>query len=62
MVDWRGDNDYAVLVCPYYQYPKSNSQIYGQALDGNICLLGWEHFSYFLEYGVQETRKLSRYE
>ncbi len=59
MVDWRGDNDYAVLVCPYYQYPKSNSQIYGQALDGNICLLGWEHFSYFLEYGVQETRKLS---
>ncbi len=59
MVDWRGDNNYAVLVCPYYQYPKSNSQIYGQALNGNICLLGWEHFAYFLEYNVQETRKLS---
>lgn len=59
MVDWRGDNDYAVLVSPYYQYPKSNSQIYGQALDGNICLLGWEHFAYFLKYGIRETKKIN---
>jgi type II restriction enzyme len=28
MADWKGDNDYSVLVCPYYQYPKSRSQIY----------------------------------
>ncbi|MBE7412538.1 MAG: HindIII family type II restriction endonuclease [Leptospiraceae bacterium] len=45
MVDWKGDHDYSVLVCPYFQYPKSNSQIYGQALDGNVCLLSWEHIS-----------------
>jgi hypothetical protein len=38
MSDWRGDHDYSILVCPYFQYPKNNSQIYGQALDGNICL------------------------
>ena len=59
MVDWRCDNDYAVLVCPYYQYPKSNSQIYGQALDGNVCLLGWEHFAYFLQHKVRESKKLN---
>jgi type II restriction enzyme len=50
MVDWKGDHDYSVLVCPYYQYPKSSSQIYGQALDGNVCLLSWEHLSFLLEY------------
>ena len=27
MDHWRGDNDYSVLVCPYFQYPKSKSQI-----------------------------------
>lgn len=59
MVDWRGDNDYAVLACPYYQYPKSNSQIYGQALDGNVCLLSWEHFAYFFEHNIRESKKLN---
>jgi type II restriction enzyme len=39
MADWRGDHDYSILVCPYFQYPKSRSQIYGQALDENVCLL-----------------------
>ena len=59
MADWRGDHDYAVLVCPYYQYPKNNSQIYGQALDNNICLLGWEHLLLFLEQSTLETKKLN---
>lgn len=59
MVDWRGDNDYAVLVCPYYQYPKSSSQIYGQALDGNIILFSWEYFSILLENNIEETPKLN---
>ncbi len=59
MVDWKGDNDYSVLICPYYQYPKSNSQIYGQALLGNVCLLSWEHLAYFLENDIKETITLN---
>ena len=59
MVDWKGDNDYSVLVCPFYQYPKSNSQIYGQALDNNVCLLSWEHLLLFLEKGLKETKTLN---
>ncbi|KWT82638.1 HindIII family type II restriction endonuclease [Candidatus Magnetominusculus xianensis] len=59
MVDWKGDNDYAVIACPYYQYPNSHSQIYGQALDGNVCLFSWEHFAYFLKYNIRESRKLN---
>ena len=59
MVDWKGDNDFAVLVCPYYQYPKSNSQIYGQALDGNVVLFSWENLSILLENSIIESSGLS---
>jgi type II restriction enzyme len=59
MVDWRGDNDYAVLVCPFYQYPKSNSQIYGQALDGNVTLFSWEYLSVLLENSIIESPELN---
>ena len=38
MENWRGDNDYSVLACPFYQYPKNKSQIYGQAFRWK-CLL-----------------------
>ncbi|TGK59776.1 HindIII family type II restriction endonuclease [Leptospira gomenensis] len=59
MADWKGDCDYAILVCPYYQYPKSNSQIYGQALDGNVCLLSWEHLAFLMEHEIKESKDLN---
>lgn len=58
--DWRGaENEYAVLVAPYFQYPQSTSQIYSKALDNNVCLLSWEHISIMIESNVKETRTLS---
>lgn len=58
--DWRGaENEYAVLVAPYFQYPQSTSQIYSKALDNNVCLLSWEHISIMLEQNVKETVSLS---
>jgi type II restriction enzyme len=59
MVDWKGDNDYSVLVCPYYQYPKSKSQIYGQALNDNITLFSWEYFSILLENNIYENDQVN---
>ena len=59
MSDWKGDNDFAVLVCPYFQYPKTNSQIYAQALDNNICLLSWEHLLLFLDNSIKESTKIN---
>lgn len=59
MSDWKGDNDFAILVCPYFQYPKTNSQIYGQALDNNICLLSWEHLLLFLNNSIKENNKVN---
>lgn len=58
--DWRGsENEYAVLVAPYFQYPQSTSQIYSKALENNVCLLSWEHISIMLEQNVKETTSLS---
>jgi len=58
--DWRGsENEYAVLVAPYFQYPQSTSQIYSKALDNNVCLLSWEHISIMLEQNVKESTSLS---
>lgn len=58
--DWRGsENEYAVLVAPYFQYPQSTSQIYSKALDNNVCLLSWEHISIMLQNSIKETDILS---
>lgn len=54
MAHWRGDCDYSVLACPYYQYPKSTSQIYKYALDNNISLFSWEYLYILLKEGIKE--------
>lgn len=54
--NWRGsEHEFAVLVSPYFQYPKEESQIYKLALDSNVCLLSWEHISILLENNISET-------
>ena len=56
MNDWRGEeNDYAVLVSPYNQYPNTASQIYSQALTVNVCLLSWEHLYLLLSNRIKES-------
>lgn len=56
MNDWRGiENDFAVLVSPYNQYPNTASQIYSQALNDNICLISWEHLYFLLSNKISET-------
>lgn len=57
--DWRGDEDYATLVCPLYQYPKSRSQIYTQAIDENVTLLGYIHLTFIIEHSKNRKRDLS---
>lgn len=58
--DWRGsENEYAVLVAPYFQYSQETSQIYSKALENNVCLLSWEHMSALLDRGIKETETLS---
>lgn len=58
MVHWKGDNDYSVLCCPYFQYLKSKSQIFLQALNGNVNLFSWEYFSILLKKDIKESEKI----
>ena len=45
MDGWRGDLDYAVVVCPIYQLPARTSQIYQQAVACNVCILSYSHLA-----------------
>lgn len=54
---WRGKNyHYAVLVAPYFQYPKKESQIYESALKDEVCILAWEHILILLENDIKESQ------
>lgn len=57
---WRGmENDFAVLVAPYFQYPNTNSQIYSSSLSDKVCLLSWEHMLFLLNREIVEDTSLS---
>ncbi|TCT23809.1 HindIII family type II restriction endonuclease [Thiobaca trueperi] len=43
MDSWRNGLDYAMVVCPIYQLPGKNSQIYQQAIVRNVCILSYTH-------------------
>ena len=45
---WKKDKDFACMVCPLYQYLKSRSQIYQQAIDNNVTLLSYIHLYFIL--------------
>jgi len=53
---WRGSEDFSVLACPYFQYPTRKSQIYKEALDGNVMLFSWEWLYIMLKEDVKETQ------
>lgn len=59
MDQWRKDNDYAVLVCPYFQYPKQSSQIFEQAITRNVLLFSWEHLYFMISNNILETENLN---
>lgn len=42
---WRGKMDFAVVVCPIYQLPTRQSQIYQQAITRNVCILSYTHLA-----------------
>lgn len=59
MAHWREDNDYSVLVCPYFQYPNSRSQIYKDALNSNVCLFSWEYIYILLKENIEESSSIN---
>lgn len=57
---WRGmENDFSVLVAPFFHYPTTSSQIYSSSLDDKVCLLSWEHILFLINKGVVEDTNFS---
>ena len=59
MDHWRGDAEYAAVVCPSYQYPNTSSAIYAQSLNHNVALLSFEHLIFLLHRKVKETKSVN---
>ena len=60
MDGWRHGLDYAVVVCPIYQFPTRTSQIYHQAIVRNVCLLSYSHLAALVNLAIQVEPTSSR--
>ena len=56
---WKKGSDYALLCAPYFQYPRTASQIYAQSLDDQVVLISWEHLLFLIEHNIRETECLN---
>ena len=45
---WKKVAKYACLLAPFYQFPRSNSQIYSQATRYNVTLLSYTHLAFLI--------------
>ncbi len=45
MDNWKFGKPFAMVVCPLYQIPSKNSQIYQQASARNVCIFSYSHLA-----------------
>ena len=45
MDGWKRGKPFAMVVCPLYQLPSKNSQIYEQAAARNVCIFSYSHLA-----------------
>jgi type II restriction enzyme len=55
--NWKGENNYSILVSPLVQYPNSKSQIYSQAIEKNVTLLSYTHLHFLLDFHNKQSLK-----
>lgn len=62
MDKWKYGKPYAMVVCPIYQLPSRNSQIYLQAITRNVCVFTYSHLAVLVkcaeQIGKQQTETL----
>jgi len=49
MHNWKRGKPFAVVVCPIYQLPSRNSQIYQQAISRTVCIFTWSHLTVLVQ-------------
>lgn len=53
---WKHGKPYAMVVCPIYQLPSRNSQIYLQAITRNVCVFTYSHLSLLVRYANEVSQ------
>lgn len=53
---WKHGKPYAMVVCPIYQLPSRNSQIYLQAITRNVCIFTYSHLSLLVRYANEVSK------
>jgi len=56
--NWKGQKKYAMLICPVYQLPVKESQIYEQAMQSSVCIFTYTHLATLVRYGVDRAREV----
>ena len=60
MDSWKHGKSYAMLVCPIYQLPTRNSQIYQQAGARSVCIITYTHLATWIAYAREKSSKKAR--
>lgn len=53
---WKHGKPYAMVVCPIYQLPTTNSQIYQQATTRDVCIFTYSHLSLLVRYAIEVSQ------
>ena len=53
---WKHGKPYAMVVCPIYQLPIRNSQIYLQAITRNVCVFTYSHLSLLVRFAKENGK------
>lgn len=53
---WKHGKPFAMVVCPIYQLPSRNSQIYQQAITRNVCVFTYSHLSLLVRYANEVSK------
>ena len=60
MNNWKRGKKYAIVVCPIYQLPSKNSQIYQQAMVRDVCILSYSHLACILQFSEIYGKELAK--
>ena len=57
MDNWKFGKPFAMVVCPLYQIPSKNSQIYQQASARNVCIFSYSHLAVLVQFVEVHSKK-----
>lgn len=55
MHHWKRGKPHAIVVCPIYQLPTRQSQIYQQAINRAVCVFSFSHLSVLVRYADKKN-------